>query len=167
MTMQNFPQGDVRLLETDIAQRLLHSTIPARLAYVATDGTPRVMSTWYVWTGGELVMATYVNCPPMGINSPARRLRALSANPDVAITIDTEPQPPDVLLLRGRVSITEVDGMVPEQAQAARRFLGEEGGAGYVAQADHPETRMARIALRPTWVGVLNFRTRLPGIITA
>jgi hypothetical protein len=158
-------QGDLKLLETDVAQRLLHSAIPARLAYTAADGTPRVMSTWYVWTGAELVMATYVYCPPLGIERPARRLRALRANPAVAVTIDTEPQPPDVLLLRGRVSITEADGMVPEQAQAARRFLGEEGGRAYVAQAEHPETRMARISLRPTWAGVLDFQNRLPGIV--
>ncbi|WP_433175356.1 hypothetical protein [Actinoallomurus sp. CA-150999] len=117
------------------------------------------------WTGGELVMATYVHCPPLGITRLAARLLALRANPAVAVTIDTEPQPPEVLLLRGRVSITEVDGMVPEQAQAARRFLGEEGGAGYVAQASHPDTRMARIALRPTWAGVLDFQNRLPGIL--
>ncbi|MFI0481850.1 pyridoxamine 5'-phosphate oxidase [Actinomadura sp. 9N215] len=163
----DFPQGDVRLLQTDIAQRLLHSTIPARLAYTAVDGTPRVMASWFTWTGDELVMATYVHCPPLGMLSPARRLRALRERPDVAVTIDTEPQPPEVLLLRGRVSITEVDGMVPEQAQSARRYLGEEGGAGYVAAGEHPETRMARIALRPTWVGVLDFQTRLPAIITA
>jgi hypothetical protein len=110
-------------------------------------------------------MATFVHCPPMGIHRPAHRLRALRANPDVAITIDTEPQPPQVLLLRGQVSIIEVTGMVPEQAEAARRFLGEEGGAGYVAQADHPDTKMARIALRPTWVGVLDFQTRLPEVM--
>jgi hypothetical protein len=163
----DLPQGDVRLLKTDIAQRLLNSTIPARLAYTATDGTPRVMSTWFVWTGDELVMATFTFCPPLGINQPARRLRALRVNPDVAVTIDTEPQPPEVLLLRGRVSITEVDDMVPEQAQAARRYLGEEGGADYVTGAAHPDTRMARIALRPTWVGVLDFQARLPGIIGA
>lgn len=162
----DYPQGDVRLLHTDIAQRLLHSTIPARLAYTATDGTPRVMSTWFTWTGDELVMATYFYCPPMGMLRPAHRLKALRERPDVAVTIDTEAQPPEVLLLRGRVSITEVDGMVPEQAQAARRFLGEEGGAGYVAGAEHPETRMARIALKPSWVGVLDFRTRRPGIMT-
>lgn len=158
-------QGDLELLETDVARRLLHSSIPARLAFTATDGTPRVMSTWFVWTGDELVMATYVHCPPMGITRPVRRLAALRANPAVAVTIDTESQPPEVLLLRGRVSITEVDGMVPEQAEAARRYLGEEGGAGYVAQARHPETRMARIALRPTWAGVLDFQGRLPGIM--
>jgi hypothetical protein len=63
------------------------------------------------------------------------------------------------------VSITEIPGMVPEQAEAARRFLGAEGGAGYVAQAAHPETRMARIALGPTWVGVLDFQDRTPTII--
>ncbi|MFI0372767.1 pyridoxamine 5'-phosphate oxidase [Actinomadura sp. 1N219] len=162
----DFPQGDVRLLQTDVAQRLLRSTIPARLAYNATDGTPRVMSTWFTWTGDELVMATYLYCPPMGMLRPARRVKALRERPDVAVTIDTEPQPPEVLLLRGRVSITEVDGMVPEQAESARRFLGEEGGAAYVAGAEHPETRMARIALRPTWVGVLDFQTRLPDIMT-
>ncbi|SNR97978.1 pyridoxamine 5'-phosphate oxidase [Actinomadura mexicana] len=162
----DLPQGDVRLLETDVAKRLLHSTIPARLAYTAVDGTPRVMSTWFTWTGEELVMATYVHCPPMGILRPAARIRALRERPDVAVTIDTDTQPPEVLLLRGRVSITEVDGMVPEQALSARRFLGEEGGAGYVAGADHPETRMARIALRPAWVGVVDFQTRLPGVMT-
>jgi hypothetical protein len=161
----DIPQGDLRLLETDIAQRLLRSTIPARLAYTATDGTPRVVPTWFVWTGAELVMATFTHCPPQGILRPARRLRALCANPDVAVTIDSEPQPPDVLTLRGRVTITEVRGMVPEQIQAARRYLGEAGGASYVARAEHPDTTMARIALRPTWAGVLDFKTRFPGIV--
>jgi hypothetical protein len=162
-----FPQGDARLLETETAQRLLHSAIPARLAYVATDGTPRVVSTWFVWTGEELVMSAYLYCPPLGMRRPAHRVRALRERPDIAITIDTEPQPPEVLLLRGRVAITEVEGMVPEQAQAARRFLGDEGGAAYVAQAEHPETRMARIALKPAWVGVLDYQTRLPDIIAS
>jgi len=161
----NLPQGDVRLLETDVAQRLLGSTIPARLAFTALDGTPRVMSTWWVWSGEELVMATYILCPPMGMTKPAYRLKALRANPDVAVTIDTEPQPPEVLMMRGKVTITEVDGMVPEQAEAAHRFLGEEGGRQYVEGAAHPDTKMARIALRPTWVGVLDFQNRVPEII--
>jgi len=39
-------RGDLRLLETDVARRLLSSTIPARVAYIATDGTPRVVATW-------------------------------------------------------------------------------------------------------------------------
>jgi hypothetical protein len=35
-------QGDLALLNDPVAQELLHSTIPARLAYVWRDGTPRV-----------------------------------------------------------------------------------------------------------------------------
>jgi hypothetical protein len=161
----SIPQGDLRLLTTDIAKRLLDSTIPGRLGYIALDGTPRVVPTWHVWTGEELVMATFVRCPPLGISRPARRLAALEAHPAVAVTIDTAAEPPDVLMLRGRVSVARVDGMVPEQAEAARRFLGETGGREYVEHADHPETIMARIAIIPDWVGVLDFRTRAPSII--
>jgi hypothetical protein len=52
--------------------------------------------------------------------------------------------------------------VVPEYALAARRYMGEEAAAGYLAQIDQPGTRMARIAVRPTWVGVIDFQTRLP-----
>jgi hypothetical protein len=47
------PQGDVRLLQTDVAQRLLTSTELARVAYVATDGTPRVFPMLFHWTGDD------------------------------------------------------------------------------------------------------------------
>ena len=47
-------QGDLRLLETDLAERVLTSTIPARDAYTALDGAPRIGASWFVWTGGEL-----------------------------------------------------------------------------------------------------------------
>jgi hypothetical protein len=42
---QSLPQGDPRLLESDDARRLLTCTIPARSAYLAVDGTPRVVPT--------------------------------------------------------------------------------------------------------------------------
>jgi len=155
------PQGDPRLLESEVAQRLLASTVPARFAYVATDGTPRVLPTWFHWTGDELVMPTFVSAPH--VRHAAARLRALRTNPDVAITIDTEGFPPNVLLVRGRASVSEVDGVVAEYALAARRYLGEEGATTYLAQMEHPGTRMARIAVRPTWVGVLDFQSRFPG----
>jgi hypothetical protein len=74
----------------------------------------------------------------------------------VAITIDTETFPPEVLLVRGRASVTEVDGIPEEYALAARRYMGEEAAAGYLAQIDQPGTRMARIGVRPTWAGVID-----------
>jgi hypothetical protein len=88
---RDLPQGDLKLLESDIAQRLLASAIPARFAYTAVDGTPRVLPTWFHWTGEELVMPTFVSAPH--VRRPAARLRALRAHPDVAITIDTEAFP--------------------------------------------------------------------------
>ena len=56
-------QGDLRLLETDLAQRLLTATIPARYACTALDGTPRIVSSWFAWTGDELVLPTFIAGP--------------------------------------------------------------------------------------------------------
>jgi hypothetical protein len=156
-------QGDLRLLETDVAKRLLASTIPARYAYTAHDGTPRVVASWFVWTGEELVMPTFISAPH--VRHPAYRLRALGANPDVAVSIDTETSPPEVLSIRGRAEIDEVDGVVPEYAEAAHRYLGSDQAAPYLAHIDQPGTRMARIAVRPTWVGVVDFQTRMPSAL--
>jgi hypothetical protein len=156
-------QGDPRLLGSDVAKRLLASSLPARYAYTARDGTPRVVASWFHWTGDELVMPTFVSAPH--VRHPAYRLRALRANPDVAVTIDTETFPPEALSIRGKASLTEVDGIVPEYALAARRYLGEEEASAYLEQIDHPSTRMVRIAVRPTWVGVLDFQTRLPSAL--
>jgi Pyridoxamine 5'-phosphate oxidase len=158
------PQGDLALLDTELAQRLLAAPIPARMAFIALDGTPRVTPSWFHWTGRDLVMVTYVAGPNIGIRHPAARLAALRARPDVAVTIDTETFPPQSLSLRGRVEITEVDGLAPEYAAAARRYLGEEAAAGMLAGMGQPGTVQARIALRPTWVGLLDFDTRMPSV---
>jgi hypothetical protein len=159
------PQGDPRLLESEVAKRLLNSTVPARFAYTSNDGTPRVLPTWFHWTGDEIVMATFISAPH--VRGPAARLGALRMNPHVAITIDTEGFPPNVLLIRGQASITKVDGVAEEYALAAPRYMGAEAAAGYLAMLDQPVTRMARIAVRPTWVGVLDFQTRMPGALGA
>lgn len=158
------PQGDLRLLDSDIARQLLASTVPARVGYTALDGTPRVVPSWFYWTGEELVMPTFVRAPHVA--RPAARLRALRAHPDVAISIDTESFPPHVLLVRGRAVITEVDGIAPEYALAAHRYMGDEPAVAYLGHADQPGTRMARIAVRPAWVGLIDFDTRLPEAMT-
>jgi hypothetical protein len=159
-TTMAIPQGDLKLLDSDIAKRLLNSNIPARLAYIAKDGTPRVIPTWFYWDGNEIVMATF-SAGPQVTHYPGRAT-ALRANPAVAITIDTDAFPPELLLIRGQASVTEVDGLVPEFKEAARRYLGEEGAKAFFEQNNKPGVRMARIAVRPTWVGVIDFDTRLP-----
>jgi hypothetical protein len=146
-------QGDLRLLESDVAQRLLESTLPARLAYEGHDGKPRVVPIWFQWTGEEVVMASLPG---------ATKVPALRARPDVALTIDTDQFPAEVLLVRGQAEVTDVDGVVPEYAPAARRYLGEGPAADFLAQVDRPGARMHRIGVRPGWVGVLDFQMRLP-----
>lgn len=86
------PQGDLELLNDPIAQELLRSALPARLAYTWPDGTPRVVPIWFHWTGEEIVMAGPPDAPKMD---------ALRANPRVALTIDGDTWPYKVLLLRG------------------------------------------------------------------
>jgi hypothetical protein len=60
------------------------------------------------------------------------------------------------------VEIGEVDGISEEYAASALRYLGEDAARGYLEQIDQPGTRMARIDLRPSWAGVLDFESRLP-----
>jgi hypothetical protein len=156
-------QGDLRLLDADLAQRLLTSTIPARYAYTALDGTPRIVASWFVWTGEEVVLPTFISAPH--VTHPAYRVRALRASPDIAVSIDTESFPPEVLSIRGKADVTEIDGVATEYAEAAERFLGAEQAAGYLAQIDRPGTRMARIAVRPTWVALMDFEGRMPSAL--
>ena len=163
MPYMTLDQGDPRLLETDVARRLLSSTIPARYAYTALDGTPRIVASWFVWTGEELVLPTFISAPH--VSHAAFRVRALRARPDVAVSIDTESSPPEVLSLRGKAEITEIDGVAAEYAEAAHRFLGSEQAAGYLAEIDVPGTRMARIAVRPAWVAVIDFQSRMPSAL--
>lgn len=149
-------QGDLDLLQDPVAQELLLAPLPAHLAYTWTDGTPRVVPIWFHWTGDEVVMATPPNAP---------KNKVLADGTPVAVSIDSDGFPYHVLMLRGRVSVQVVDGVVPEYADAATKYFGAEQGAAWVSQ--FPEgTRMTRVALRPDWVGVIDFETRLPSALS-
>src|SRR5947209_9353581 len=115
-------QGDLSLLEEPIAQELLHSTIPARLAYTWKDGTPRVTPIWFHWNGAEVVFGT----PPK-----APKVAVLAEHPQVALTIDTNQWPCKTLLIRGIASVEVVDGVAAEYAAAAQRYFGVEQGQAW------------------------------------
>ena len=148
-------QGDVTLLDDPVAQELLASTIPARLAYTWTDASPRVVPIWFHWTGEYLVFGS----PPR-----APKLKALRANPRVAVTIDDNAWPHKVLLIRGNASIDMLDQVSEEYALAARRYFGDEQGKAWADQLrDKP---MARIKVLPDWTAILDFQTRFPSALT-
>jgi len=150
-------KGGPELLEDRIAQELLASNIPARLAYTWTDGTPRVVSLWFHWDGHDLVMCTFGGAP---------KLKALTTGDRVAISIDTDAPPNHVLSIRGAAQVTTVEGVVDEYAKAAARYLGSEVGGGYI-QSLPAHVPMARIAVRPDEVVVLDFETRFPSALSS
>jgi len=149
-------QGDLDLLQHPASQELLNSKIPARLAYVWTDGTPRVVPIWFHWNGREVVLAT----PPK-----APKLKALVKNPKVALTIDNNDFPHKVLLLRGTARLETVKGVVPEYATAAERYFGSQQGKAWVGQLESMVQEMVRITVTPEWVGLLDFQTRFPSAL--
>ena len=77
-------QGSLALLKDPVAEALLGSANPARLAYSWMDGSPRVVPIWFHWNGDQLVL---------GSPSKAPKLKALAADPRVALTIDDNSWP--------------------------------------------------------------------------
>ena len=149
-------QGSLELLQHPASQELLQSTIPARLAYVWTDGTPRVVPIWFHWNGREFVLGT---------PSKAPKLKALAQNSKVALTIDDNKFPHKVLLVRGTARLQPMKGIVPEYALAAERYFGVEQGKAWVAQLSSMTQEMVRIAITPEWIGLLDFQTRFPSAL--
>jgi hypothetical protein len=155
--MKPVHQGGLDLLQHPASQELLHSKIPARLAYIGTDGTPRVIPIWFHWNGRNIVLAT----PPK-----APKLKALAKNPKVSLTIDDNTFPHKVLLVRGTARLEPVDGIVPEYIAAADRYFGPEQGKAWVGQLKTMISSMVRITITPEWVGLLDFQTRFPSALS-
>jgi len=115
----------IEVLNDPLAQELLHSSIPARLAYTGTDGFPRVVPVGFYWDGAQLIVGTTPAAP---------KVRALAANSKVALTIDTNTQPPHVLLVRGSTSIEVVNGVAPEYLEGAKKLVDEEQWQAFEAR---------------------------------
>ena len=150
-------QGAIRELMNDrVAQKLIQASIHARLAYTAKDGSPRVIPIGYIWDGDVFVMGSPPNAP---------KVKALSANPKVALTIDTDDFPPNILLVRGEAALETVDGVPYEFIEAARRFVGDERMPEWEAGARGLYKQMVLIRITPTWAKIIDFETRLPSYV--
>ncbi len=149
-------KGRHELLDDPLAQQLLAATLPARLAYTWTDGTPRIASLWFHLDGRDLVLATFGGAP---------KLKALRSGARVALTIDTNEVPNHVLSIRGAADVTPVAGVVPEYALAAARYLGPKYGEAYISSLP-ANVPMARIAVRPDDVVLLDFEQRFPSALS-
>src|SRR3954454_12608012 len=149
-------QGNLALLEDEVAQRLLQSPRPARLAYQWTDGTPRVVPIGFHWNGKEIVFGTSPDSPKM---------KALRDGARVAVSIDTDQMPSKALQIRGSIRMDTVDGLAPEYEAMCIRSLGEEPAQAWLDNLRAITTNMTRIFVTPDWVGVLDFETRFPSAV--
>jgi Pyridoxamine 5'-phosphate oxidase len=145
---------NLSLLNDPVAQQLLTSTAPARLAYTWSDGTPRVVPMWFHWDGEAIVLGTPAKAP---------KLKVLAGWPEVAVTIDTTEFPYRVLSIRGRAEVEMLDDVSAEYAAAAERYFGPAQGTAWVSQLRGQP--MGRIRVIPQWVNILDFETRLPSAL--
>jgi hypothetical protein len=151
-------QGDVALLSDPVAQGLLQAPIPAQLAYTWTDGTPRVLPIGFHWDQHQIILGT----PPA-----APKVKALTQNPKVALTINTYDRPYKVLYIRGTATVRVMNEIVPEYVLMAHRTNGA-GAETWLRQVKAMLPAMggmARVAITPEWVGILDFEQRFPSAI--
>ncbi|NJP93006.1 pyridoxamine 5-phosphate oxidase [Nonomuraea sp. FMUSA5-5] len=144
------------VLSRPYSQELLARDV-TRLAYVATDGTPRNVPIAFTWNGSQIVMCTTKNAP---------KLAALRANPAVALTIDTEVHPPKILLIRGEVELDVVDGIPEEYLQMNGSYqMTAEQRVEWEAEVRSLYDGMVRIVVTPTWAKLIDFETTLPSAV--
>jgi hypothetical protein len=147
------PSGVAEVLEKPITQEMLNRDI-ARLAYVAKDGTPRVVPIGFTWNGTEVVMCTTTNAP---------KLASLRRNPAVALTIDTEVHPPKILLLRGDAVLDEVEGIPDEYLQMNGTYeMTAEQRTEWETEVRSLYESMVRIVVTPRWAKLIDFEETLP-----
>jgi hypothetical protein len=147
-------QSDVaEVMAKPISTELLDSSIPARLAYIGIDGDPRVIPIAFLWDGARLIVCTV----PKSAKVPALR-----RNPRVAITIDTQGQPPRVLLIRGEATVELVDGVPDEYVDASRKLVPAAQFEAWEAGVRALYAQMAKITIEPDWAKLLDFETTIP-----
>lgn len=146
------------LLNDPVAQELLHAPIPARLAYLGKDGTPRVIPIGFHWTGEEIVVSVSDFSPN----------RDAFNNTKVAVTIDTSTYPFKVLKIHGTARATVMDTVPLEYIKAGEQLLGPEGMQAFIKNLEPiiPNIKhWIKVSIKPEWVSILDFQTRFPGQI--
>lgn len=148
--------GADQVMALPIAQQLLRSEPILHLSYTAPDGGPRVIPIGYVWDGGSFRMWTI---------PASAKVRALQADPRVAITIDILGQPPRLLLARGQATLTTVDGVPDGYLQASHRTLPAQAWDGFDAQVRALYDQMTVITVTPEWARLIDFETTAPAAV--
>ena len=136
-----------------IAQQLLRDETILHLSYTGRDGAPRVIPIGFLWDGRSFLIWTIPT---------SAKVRALRADPRVAVTVDVPGPPPRVLLARGRAALVTVDGVPDGYLQASRRYLPPEAWDDFETQVRGLYEQMVAITITPEWARLLDFETTAP-----
>lgn len=143
-------------LGTPDAQQLLTTATLARLAYIGSDGGPRVVPIGFLWTDGTVVVSTADTSP---------KVRALIERPEVALSIDggDTPAGANAVSIRGRATVDIVDGITDEYLTSARKSMSGEELTQFEQSCRDLYDRMARITITPHWARFYDYGTgRVP-----
>ena len=149
-------QTPLDVLNTPSAQELLQSTVLSRLAYIGRDGYPRVVPIGYLWKNDRFIVCTARNAP---------KVRALEVNRRVALSIDTETQPPHILLVRGNAAVEIVDGVPAEYLEASRKYIPRAQWDAFETEVRSLYPQMARISITAEWAKLIDFETTFPSAV--
>jgi hypothetical protein len=144
------------VMTKQISQQLLAEEPILRLAYTGLDGGPRVIPIAYLWDGASFRMWTI----PI-----SAKVRALQADPRVAITVDIVGPPPRVLLARGRAQLETVDGVPDGYLDASHRTMPRGAWDGFDSQVRALYEQMVAITVAPDWAKLLDFETTAPSAV--
>lgn len=141
------------VLAQPIAHELLTGPHLARFAYTGLDGAPRVVPIGFLWNGRELDFWTVPG---------SAKVQALTADPRVAITIDTSGMPPRALLVRGTATLNTIAGVPDGYVEAAPKMVPAEHLPQWESGVRALYDQMAQVRVTPSWVKLLDFETTLP-----
>jgi nitroimidazol reductase NimA-like FMN-containing flavoprotein (pyridoxamine 5'-phosphate oxidase superfamily) len=153
------PQEIIEELSQPGARNLLGSATLLRLAYVGPDEFPRVIPIGFHWDGSRIVVCTAATAP---------KVEALSARPNVALTIDVGDTPAEAkaLVMRGVARVEIVDGVAEEYLEASRKAMSGDHLAQFERQVRSLYDRMARISVEPVWARYFDFGAgRMPAFL--
>ena len=146
-------QDVAEVMAAPITQQLLREVPILHLAYTGLDGGPRVIPIGYLWDGATFQFWTIPGAP---------KLKALKADPRVAITIDLNGVPPRVLYARGRAALEVVEGVPAGYLEASHRGLPREQWDGFDDQVRSLYDRMVVIKVTLDWAKLIDFETTVP-----
>lgn len=126
------------MADQDTPQVFLQEPNVAILSTIGPESRPHAVPIWFVYDKGEIVMTA---------GAGSQKVRNITRNPDVALTVDRRVLPYYAVMIQG---VAEVGPPPSEELRGrlAVRYLGEELGQRYVSTGTGEGTVTIRVRPR-------------------